>query len=137
MDLGFDLYSMMYVTMLFPEYVYLFDKINKKEEEILEKLIEEEEANQADVTQATAFPDEKTNVAPQLKDKEMGDEIPQEVRDCLERLGVPVDDKLAETLGSNWKALVTKAEKQRPRVEERPNVAINEPKIEPISPEFE
>jgi len=73
MELGFDLYSMMYVTMLFPEYVYLFDKINKKEEGILEKLIKEEEANQEDVTQATVYPDENINVAPQLKDKEMGD----------------------------------------------------------------
>ena len=137
MELGFDLYSMMYVTMLFPEYVYLFEKIHKKEEETLEKLIKEEEQSQGDVTMGTAYPDENANFAPQLKDKEMGEEIPQEVRDCLARLGVPVDDKLAESLGSNWRALVSKAEQQRSKEEERSNVAINEPKIEPLSPEFE
>jgi len=39
MELGFDLYSMMYVTMLFPEYVYLFSKVHQREEDTLDKLI--------------------------------------------------------------------------------------------------
>ena len=48
---------------------------------------------------------------PEMKDKEVVEEdLPQEVRECLERtLGVRVDDRLAEALGDNWKALINKA----------------------------